>query len=165
VTPDEPVRDDDKDTTMTQQTTTRPATARPATPTARRRVANVALWVLQVLTAAIFVTAAVAKLSSEPQSVAGFNEMGLGDAGRYVIGGLELAGAVALLIPILSGLAGLAFVALMVGAVILTAAFDAGMVAVPASVLVLVTVIAWARRDRTAQLIALVGNGRTHAAK
>lgn len=146
---------------MTQLTITRPAVARPATPTTRRRAANVALWVLQVLTAAMFVMGAVAKLTSEPQSVAGFNEMGLGDGGRYVIGVLELAGAVALLIPILCGLAGVAFVALMVGAVTLTAIYDADMVAVPAVVLVLVAVIAWARRDRTARLVTLVRDGRT----
>lgn len=63
----------------------------------------------------------------------------------------------ALLIPLLCGLAGLAFVGLMIGAVLTTLLmFGVELVAMPTAVLVLVTIIAWGRRRRTAQLIALV---------
>lgn len=91
--------------------------------------------------------------------MAGFNAIGLGVVGMYVIGSLEIAGAVALLIPPLSGLAGLAFVGLMIGAVATTLlVFGAGMVTLPTIVLVLAAIIAWGRRRRTDQLIALIGN-------
>src|SRR5215813_12603480 len=82
------------------------------TPASRRRVGNVALWSLQVVTAAVFVMAAVPKLTADPQAVAGFTALGLGTSGMYLIGALEIAGAVALLIPRLAGLAGVAFIGL-----------------------------------------------------
>lgn len=133
------------------------ATVDTAVPAARRRLGNGALWGLQVVTAAVFVMAGVPKIVADPQAVAGFDAMGFGEAGMYVIGSLEIAGAAALLIPLLSGLAGLAFVGLMVGAVVTTLLmFGADMVGVPAVVLVLAGIIAWGRRRRTAELIALV---------
>jgi len=144
---------------MTQTITTTAATThKAARPAKGRRVANVALWVLQVALAALFVFAALPKLTANQQAVDGFNAMGLGTTGMYIVGALELAGAIALLIPVLSGLAGASFVALMIGAVIatvLTFGADAT-VAMPAAVLVLVAVVAWARRGRNAELVALV---------
>lgn len=147
---------------MTSTTTPRTAGAstaqRPTTaPGSPRRGVNLALWGLQVLTAAVFVFAAVPKLTADPQAVAGFSALGFGLVGMYVIGSLEIAGAAALLIPRLAGLAGLAFVGLMIGAVITTLlTMGAGMVALPAAVLVLAAVIAWGRRRRTGELMALV---------
>lgn len=131
---------------------------------ATNRVANRALWVLQVLTSALFVFASVPKLTADPMAVAGFDAMGLGTSGMYIIGGLELLGAVALLVPVLCGLAALAQVALMIGAVLLTLIFVGGgaMLAMPVGTLVVVTVIAWARRRRTVELIELI---RGHAGR
>jgi len=152
-------------TTTRQITTTTAATAatasvasRPARPVAeRRRAANVALWVLQALLAATYVFAALPKLTANPQAVAGFQAMGLGTTGMYIIGALELAGAIALLIPRLCGLAGTCFVALMVGAVIATVLTSGpGLAVFPAVVLVLVAVVAWNRRQRTADLVRQV---------
>jgi uncharacterized membrane protein YphA (DoxX/SURF4 family) len=145
---------------MTQTITTRTVGTAPMIPTepaAPRRSANIALWALQVVTAAVFVMAAVPKVTASPQAVEGFNAMGLGVTGMYIIGALELAGAVALLIPRLCGLAGLAFVGLMVGAVVATVlTFGPGLLAPPSVVLVLAATIAWTRRRRTADLVALV---------
>jgi uncharacterized membrane protein YphA (DoxX/SURF4 family) len=152
-------------TTMTQATATRPASTSTtaSSGTARRqRAANVALWALQVVTAAVFVFAALPKILADPQAVAGFEAIGFGVVGMYIIGALELAGAVALLIPRLSGLAGLCFVGLMVGAVITTLLTGgASMVVLPAVVLVLAAVIAWGRRGRTAELVTWV-RGSVH---
>jgi uncharacterized membrane protein YphA (DoxX/SURF4 family) len=127
------------------------------TPVGRRT--NIALWVLQALTAAVFVFAAIPKITADPMAVAGFEAMGLGAAGMFTIGVLELLGAVALLVPILCGLAALCQVALMIGAVLTTwVFFGAGpLLILPAVVLVVVAVLAWARRDRTVALFALVG--------
>jgi hypothetical protein len=120
----------------------------------RRRGVNIAVWVLQVLLAGTYVMAAFPKVTANPQAVTAFTEMGLGTTGMYIIGALELAGAIALLIPRLCGLAGAAFVALMIGAVIATVlTTGATMAVLPAAVLVLVSVVAWTRRQRTTALV------------
>ena len=120
----------------------------------RSRAANVGLWTLQVLLAAVYAFSAFGKLSAEAQNVAGFQAMGLGNTGMYIIGSLELAGAIAMFIPRLTGLAATCFVALMIGAVTMTLAIGGGALAViPATVLVLAAVVAWGRRDSTRRLI------------
>jgi uncharacterized membrane protein YphA (DoxX/SURF4 family) len=136
--------------------------ARPGT-TRRGRWLNIALWVLQVVAAAVFVMASVPKLTGDPRAVEGFEAIGFGTWFLYLIGILEVAGAVALLIPLLSGLAGLAFVGLMIGAIVIHILFyDGEMVASPAAVLVVVAVIAWGRRQQTARLFKLLTTrGRT----
>jgi len=127
----------------------------PATTTSR--AANAGLWTLQVLLAAVYAFSAFGKLTAEAQNVAGFAAMGLGNTGMYVIGALELAGAIAMFVPRLTGLAALCFVALMTGAVILTAMIGGGaLVAIPATVGVLAAVVAWGRRDSTRRLVASV---------
>jgi hypothetical protein len=148
-------------TTQTVPTTTHTTIQRTTAPAANRRTrraGNIALWVLQVLTAGVFVMAAVPKLIADPQAVAGFTMMGLGVTGMYAVGVLEVLGAVALLIPVLSGLAATCLVALMIGAVTVTVMFlGAGSVlVVPGAVLAVVSVLAWARRRRTVELVRLV---------
>jgi uncharacterized membrane protein YphA (DoxX/SURF4 family) len=119
------------------------------------RAASAVLWVLQVFLAAVYAFSAFGKLTADVQNVAGFEAMGLGVAGMYVIGALELAGAVAMFVPRLTGLAALCFVALMIGAVTMTWAVGGGvLVAIPASVGVLAVVVAWGRRDSTRRLMA-----------
>lgn len=128
------------------------------TPTARTtsRAADAVLWTLQVLLAAVYALSAFGKLTAEAQNVAGFEAMGLGVTGMYVIGALELAGAVAMFVPRLTGLAALCFVALMVGAVTITwtTAGGGALVALPATVGVVAAVVAWGRRDSTRRLVA-----------
>ena len=75
---------------MTVTTTTAPTTS---------RVARAGLWMLQVLLAAVYAFSAFGKLTAEAQNVAGFEAMGLGTTGMYVIGALELAGAIAMFVP------------------------------------------------------------------
>jgi uncharacterized membrane protein YphA (DoxX/SURF4 family) len=131
---------------MTATTAPRPTTA---------RIANVGLWTLQVLLAAVFAFSAFGKLTADAQNVAGFEAMGLGTTGMYIIGALELAGAIAMFVPRLTGLAATCFVALMIGAVIITLAIGGGaLAAIPATVGVLAAVVAWGRRDSTRRLVA-----------
>ena len=119
------------------------------------RAASAGLWTLQVLLAAVYAFSAFGKLTADAQNVAGFEAMGLGVPGMYVIGALELAGAIAMFVPALTGLAATCFVALMVGAVILTWAIGGGaLVAIPATVGVVAAVVAWGRRDGTRRLVA-----------
>lgn len=134
-------------------TTTRTGTASTTSATRRPRAATVGLWVLQVLLAAVFVMAALPKVGADPVAVAGFDLLGLGTVGMVVVGWLELAGAVALLVPRLCGLAAVCQVALMVGATAVTVVLMPAMVAFPALTLVAVCVVAWARRRDTAALL------------
>ena|SRR5689334_15393555 len=132
------------------------AIATPATRTSSR-ARTIGLWTLQVVIAAVYTFSAYGKLSADPTNVAGFAAMGLGDTGMYIIGSLELAGAIAMFIPVLTGRAATCFVALMIGAVIATWAVGGGvLVAIPATVLVLVAILAWGRRDSTRRLLAHV---------
>ncbi len=122
---------------------------------AASRLRSAGLWTLQVLLAAVYAFSAFGKLTADAQNVAGFAAMGLGNTGMYVIGALELAGAIAMFVPRLTGLAALCFVALMIGAVIITAAIGGGaLVAIPATVGAVAAVVAWGRRDSTRRLVA-----------
>src|SRR5690242_16911695 len=87
-----------------------------ATAGRRVRVRSVVLWVVQVGLALSFVMAALPKLSGDPAMTEMFNTLGPGDWLRYLTGALEVAGAIGLLIPRLSGTAALGLTALMVGA-------------------------------------------------
>src|ERR671916_172725 len=116
-------------TDRTENARTEPTMAAIATRPARTtaaRVANAGLWTLQVLLAAVYAMAAFGKLTAEAQTVAAFEAMGLGTTGMYVIGALEVAGAIAMFVPRLTGLAAACFVALMIGAVIITLAIGGG---------------------------------------
>jgi uncharacterized membrane protein YphA (DoxX/SURF4 family) len=127
-------------------------------PTTTSRAANAGLWTLQVVLAAVYAFSAYNKLTAEAMTVAGFEAMGLGAPGMYVIGVLELAGAIAMFVPRLTGPAATCFVALMLGAVVLTLAIGGGaLIAIPATVGVLAAVVAWGRRDSTRRLVAQVG--------
>lgn len=138
------------------------STNTPHAPAAVGRRMNITLWVLQVLTGAFFIIAsAFPKLIAHSSAVEFFDQMGWGRWFMYLIGVLELAGGVALLIPILSGLAALAFIGLMVGAFITQlAVFNGDNALTPVILLVIMAVIAWGRRGRTAELIARVTGGR-----
>jgi putative oxidoreductase len=115
---------------------------------------NISLWLLQGLLAAGFTMSGISKLVGVEQSVQIFEEIGVGQWFRYVVGALELAGAIGLLIPRLAGLAALGLVGVMSGAV-LTDLFviDDGN-PVPALVLlVLAAIVAYGRRGRTIALL------------
>jgi uncharacterized membrane protein YphA (DoxX/SURF4 family) len=134
-------------------------TTMPIATTSHSRAGIAALWTLQVVLAAAFAFSAFGKLTAEAQNVAGFEAMGLGMPGMYIIGTLELAGAIAMFIPRLTGLAALCFVALMVGAVTLTLAIGGGILALyPAAFGVLSAIVAYGRRDSTKALAARVSH-------
>src|SRR6266536_3073226 len=102
----------------------------PAAPATRRRALTVTLWALQALLAIQFAGAGSLKLGGAQQMVDLFTQIGAGQWLRYLVGALELAGAIGLLLPRLSGLAALGLLGLL-----------------PVSVLV-----AWARWPQTKTL-------------
>ncbi|MFI0516154.1 DoxX family protein [Streptomyces sp. WSLK1-5] len=126
--------------------------------TARGRRARIALRTLQVVLALFYVIAsALPKLIAHPSAVEGFDRMGWGSAGMYTIGLLELAGGIALLIPVLQSVAAVALSALMVGAfVVQLTYFDGENAATPLILMIPLALIAWARRGHNADLLRLV---------
>src|ERR1700704_3457642 len=74
-------------------------------------------WALQGIIAAAFLAAGAAKLAGVPFMVDLFAQIGLGQWFRVVTGAVEIAGAVALLVPGLASIGGLWLGFTMVGAV------------------------------------------------
>ncbi|MEU2419967.1 DoxX family protein [Streptomyces sp. NPDC007851] len=134
-----------------------PAAVRSAT-SGGRRVARFALRTVQVLLALFYAGAsALPKLIAHPSAVESFDRMGWGSVGMYTIGMLELAGAVALLVPVLQSVAATALSALMVGAFIVQmTVFDGRYAMTPLILIVPLLLIAWARRDQNARLWGLL---------
>ena len=119
---------------------------------ARPYWSSVALWVVRGLLALAFVAAGGAKLYGVPMLVEEFQHIGLGQWFRYVTGGLEITGAILLLLPQKAVLGALLLICIMIGAVI-THLFVIGGSPVPAIVLLaLNAVVAYAERGQIALL-------------
>lgn len=118
----------------------------------------VLLWVVQILLAAYFVYSAMTILTSQPGVVGLFATIGLGQWFQYLVGALELAGAVGLLIPRLCGLAALGLAGIMVGVVIvhLTVLPPATQALFPAALGLLFVLISSARWSQTKTLLAIL---------
>ncbi|MGV9254727.1 DoxX family protein [Streptomyces sp. NPDC003697] len=140
----------------------RSGTAVHGTGSVRRRWARVTLRGVQVLLALFYAFAsALPKLIAHPTAAEAFDRLGWGSAGMYTIGALELAGAVALLVPVLQSVAATALSALMVGAfVVQLTAFDGQNAATPLILVVPLLLIAWARRRHNAELLGLLRSAR-----
>jgi putative oxidoreductase len=118
-----------------------------------RPTRRIGAWALQGLVAAAFLAAGSAKLAGVPFMVDLFQQIGLGQWFRVVTGAVEVAGAVALLIPGLASVGALWLGGTMVGAVA-THLFVLHTSPVPAIVLGLLnTAILYLRRD---ELVALL---------
>jgi len=121
-----------------------------AAPLTRRRSLTIATWVGRAFLALAlaFVGAGASKLAGEPVMVTMFDLIGAGQGLRYVVGALEVAGAIGVLVPRLSALAAAGLALLMIGATITNlTVLDAA----PWSPLVLLVVagfVAWAGRRR-----------------
>lgn len=134
-------------TIATSATTTRTAARRPG------RAANVALWTGQVVVAISFLFASYAKVTLDPMAVQGFAAIGISPTGTFVIGCLEIAGAIGMLVWRLTGLAALCSVALMIGAVAFTVPnMGVAMAALPAAIGVVAALVARGRWYSTVEL-------------
>lgn len=129
----------------TQQT---PAPQTRNTPTLRRgRGAIIALWVTQIVLAAMFLFAGGSKLAGAPAMVKLFAAIGWGQWFRYLTGAIEITAAVALLIPSAAVFGALLLVPTMVGAVIANL-FLGQSPAPPLVLLLLAAAVVWARRHQ-----------------
>jgi uncharacterized membrane protein YphA (DoxX/SURF4 family) len=116
------------------------------------RATNVTLWVLQAVLAFQFAGGGLLKLAGSPEMVDLFATIGAGQWLRYVVGTLEVAGAVGLLVPRLSGLAALGLAALMVGATVTNLFVLGERPWLPVGLLLVSAVIARGRWSRTEAL-------------
>lgn len=136
--------------TVTHATSTAPQGA------ATRRTSSVGVWIVQLVLATQFASGGLLKLAGSTEMVEMFTEVGAGQWLRYLVGVLELAGALGLLVSALAGLAALGLAGLMVGATITNIAVLDANPALPAAFLLLSGLVAWARRQHTRGLAALV---------
>jgi putative oxidoreductase len=80
------------------------------------RSKTIVLWILRVLIAALFLFAGFMKVTGQPMMIEEFNTIGLGQWFRYFTGVLELAGAIAILVPSISVFGAIVLLAVDVGA-------------------------------------------------
>ena len=118
------------------------------------KIINVALWILQIGAAGMFLMVGFLKLSGDPQLVGLFDAIGLGQWFRYLTGSLEVLGALLLLIPRLSGLGALMLFGVMTGAVVTHVFIVGGSPLMAIILLIVMGVVAWGRRERTMNLLA-----------
>lgn len=84
--------------------------------TRKRSPATIVAWVLQILLALAMVGAGAAKLSGQPAMIQLFEDIGAGQWLRFMVGALEVAGGIGLLVPRLRVWAALGLLLLLVGA-------------------------------------------------
>lgn len=96
----------------------------------------------------MFLAAGVNKLLGNPEMVAMFQQIGLGQWFRYVTGVLEVGGAAGLLMPRYSFYAALLLSAVMIGAILTHLVVLGNSPAVPAVLLAFTAAIAYLRRPR-----------------
>jgi putative oxidoreductase len=118
-----------------------------------RLTRRIGAWTLQVVVAAAFLAAGSAKLAGVPFMVDLFEQIGLGQWFRILTGVVEVAGAIALLVPGFASVGALWLGGTMVGAVA-THVFILHTSPVPAVVLGLLNaVVVYLRRDELAGLL------------
>lgn len=145
---------------MPEITTAASTTAAPASRSAaagRRGRGAVALTVARYALALFLGFSGIAKLIAHESAIESFDRMGWSHGAMYAIGGLETAGAIALLIPVLAGVAAIAFCGLLAGAsIVQLTLLDPPNALMPAVLIVVMALIARDRREGTAALFASI---------
>ena len=110
---------------------------------------NIALWVLQVLLALQFAMAGLAKVGGDQAMVEMFTTIGIGQWFRYMVGALELFGAIGVLVPRTSGL-----VCLMTGATLTNLFILGASPWLTIGLLLVSALVAWGRWPQTRSLLS-----------
>jgi putative oxidoreductase len=122
-----------------------------ATPSTRVRTrptaASLAVAVVQAVLALQFAAGGLLKLTGAASMVEMFDDIGAGAGLRVLVGALELAAAIGLLVPRLAGAAAAGLVALMVGATITNIAVLHTSPALPVVFLLAAGLVAYTRRS------------------
>jgi putative oxidoreductase len=118
------------------------------TPVHQGRIGHIALWVVQVALAGMFLLAGSSKLFGAAAMVGLFDAIGIGQWFRYVTGAIEVSSAVALLVPSFAVFGALALVATMIGAIAAHLFVVGGSPAMPVILLLGSAGVLWARRNQ-----------------
>ncbi|MDX0312580.1 DoxX family membrane protein [Sinorhizobium meliloti] len=114
-------------------------------------------WTLRVLAGAVFLAAGGAKLAGVPMMVAIFDQIGAGQWFRILTGVVEVAGGIAILVPVTAAFGAVLLAATMVCAV-LTHLVLIGGSPLPAIVLLVITsTVAWLHRRTLFDFVRNVG--------
>ncbi|MGI5166441.1 DoxX family protein [Spirillospora sp. CA-253888] len=125
--------------------------------TERGRAVQITVWVLQILLALTFLSAGVQKLVGTDPMTDMFDEIGVGQWLRYVVGALEIAAGVGLCVPLLAAAAAGGVVLLMLGAVVTNLAVLEENPLMPLLFGVLAAVVLVLRRAELSRLPARLG--------
>lgn len=107
---------------------------------------TIALWIIQIMVAGLFLMAGMGKLTSDPEVVANFTSWGMPDKMYLVIGFFEVLGAIGLLIPRLAGLAAVGLILILGGALFTHLTHgEMGLAMLPLVVMILLGVVAYLR--------------------
>ncbi|MBX3295791.1 MAG: DoxX family protein [Acidobacteria bacterium] len=107
---------------------------------------NIGSWILQILLAVLFIMMGAQKLMGEAEVAANFVRWGMPSFMLPLIGALEVAGGLGLLIPRLAGLAAAGLIPVMIGALFTHLSHgEMDMAPVPFVVLIVLAVIAYVR--------------------
>jgi uncharacterized membrane protein YphA (DoxX/SURF4 family) len=112
------------------------------------RTALIALWVVQVVLAGMFVMAGGSKLAGAPAMVTMFDTIGIGQWFRYVTGIIEVGSGIALLVPSAAVLGALLLIPTMAGAIITNVFVLHASPVVPLLLLLGAAIVAWVRRGQ-----------------
>ena len=112
------------------------------------RAGLIALWIVQIALAGMFLLAGGSKLLGAPAMVGLFDAIGIGQWFRYLTGLIEVGSALALLVPSIAVFGALALVATMVGAIVTHLFIVGGSPAMPAILLVGSAAVVWTRRHQ-----------------
>jgi uncharacterized membrane protein YphA (DoxX/SURF4 family) len=114
----------------------------------RGRASLIALWLTQVVLAAMFVMAGGSKLAGVPAMVTLFDTIGLGQWLRYVTGAIEVSSAIALLVPSAAIYGALLLIPTMLGATIANVFVVHTSPVIPLLLLAGAAAVAWVRRHQ-----------------
>lgn len=119
---------------------------------------NIALWCVQVATAAVFLMAGFSKLTGDPRMVEMYSTIGVGQWFRYFTGFVEVFSAILLLTSSFAGLGALLLSATMIGAIITHLFVIGGNPSMPIVLLALNLIVLYGRRDKTKTLLERFGS-------
>lgn len=112
-----------------------------------RRVTTALAWTLQGIGLAMFAMSGAAKLVGTPAMVALFEAIGIGHWFRYTTGGLEVIGALLLMVPSRAGIGAALLASLMAGAVLTHLVVLHTSPLIPIGLLAAMLTVAWLRRE------------------
>ena len=117
-------------------------------PVRNGRTGLIALWLVQIALAGMFLLAGGSKLLGAPEMVGLFDAIGIGQWFRYLTGFIEVGTALALLVPSFAVFGAVALVPTMVGAIAVHLFILGASPALPAILLLGAAGVTWARRQQ-----------------